>query len=81
MAAKGGVVFPSVVEAFIKLVVGVILAAVFLAVGWLAFKTIANELVSAFSGSGGQTGLGILAGAVVIGASIVVGATMLSLRK
>lgn len=82
MAAKGGVAFPGVIEVFIKLVIGVILAAVVLAIGWLAFRAIAADLVNALSTSAeGLTGLGILAGAVVVGVSVIVGATMLSLRK
>lgn len=81
MAAKGGVVGAPMVEAFIKLVVGVILAAVFLALGWLAFSAIAPDLVAAFEVTGGTTGLGILAGGVVVGVSVIVGATMLALRK
>ncbi|MDI6642857.1 MAG: hypothetical protein QMD95_02265 [Candidatus Hodarchaeaceae archaeon] len=81
MAVKGGVAFPGVIEAFIKLVIGVILAAIFLAVGWLAFEAIAKDLVHSLATPEAGTGLGILAGAVVVGVSIVVGATMLSLKK
>ena len=77
LAAKSKFVAAPAVEAFIKLVVGIILAAVFLAVGWLAFEAIAKDLVGALSG----TGLGVLAGGVVVGVSIIVGATVLSLKK
>ena len=77
MAEKGKIAAAPVVGAFIKLVVGIILAAVFLGVGWLAFEAIAKNLVGALK----DTGLGILAGGVVVGVSIVVGATVLSLKK
>ena len=81
MPAKGKVAAAPVVEAFVKLVVGIILAAVFLAVGWLAFEAIAKGLVDKLYALSAGTGLGILAGGVVVGVSIVVGATVLSLKK
>lgn len=80
MAAKAGVALPEVVASFIKLVVGVILAAVFLALGWLAFMAIIGDQLGAMPTLSG-TGLGILVGAVVVGVSVIVGATMLSLKK
>ncbi|MDI6884173.1 MAG: hypothetical protein QMD00_03420 [Hadesarchaea archaeon] len=80
MPAKVGVAIPGMVEAFVKLVIGIILAAVFLALGYLAFIAIIGEKLGDLPALSG-TGFGIVVGAVVIGASLVVGATLLSMKK
>lgn len=81
MTVKGGIALPAVVEAFIKLVLGLVLAAIFLAVGWLAFEAIAKTLVADVANPVTGAGLGTLAAGVAIGIGIVVGATILSLKK
>ena len=77
--AEERIAYVEAVKGFIVLVLGIVLAAVMLGVGWICFERIAVDLIEKEL-SGNPIGLGVLAGAVVIGVAAIVASAIFTLR-
>jgi len=77
LPAKQTVDYFAAIKALVVLIVGIIIAAIVLGIGWLAFSRIASDLVDATTG----TALGILAGGVMVAIGLIMAATILAAKQ
>lgn len=74
------IAYPRVVSGVITLIVGIVLAAVMLGVGWLAFTKIASAGPFTFGEDVTGLGLGVAIAGVMIGIGLIISQALAALR-
>ena len=77
------VAYPRVVSGIITLIVGIVLAAVMLGVGWICFKRLDPDLVESMiraADGAGLTGLGVMVAGLMIGIGLIISQALAAIR-